>query len=476
MRVQAALLTAVLSLLPFAAEAQDAKATLEAAAKALGDARSLEIQGSGVVFQVGQSYTPDQPWPQFNVRTFNRAVNYETASLRDDLMRTRALEPPKGGGPYVRGEHRQVFVVSGDYAWNVMGENAVAAPIALSDRQFQFWSTPHGIIKAAMANPAGVQGRTIAFGIPGRFRGTASLDAANLVERVEATLSNPVLGDMAIQVSYADYRDFGGVKFPTKIRQIYGGFPACELTITEVRANGPADIKVPDNVRLAGNPYTRVQSAKAADGVWYVTGGSHHSVVIEMHDHLIVAEGPLNDDRALAVIAEARKLVPGKPIKYLIVSHHHFDHAGGVRAFAGEGVTIIAQDASRAFFEKVVASPATVGPDHLARSGRKATVEGVKDRRVLTDGTRNVEVRHIVDIQHADDMLMVYLPKEKFLIQADACTPPAPNVAPMSPPSPFTVTLYENITKQGLAVDQVLPLHGRMVPLSELQKAAGHSH
>jgi hypothetical protein len=71
---------------------------------------------------------------------------------------------------------------------------------------------------------------------------------------------------------------------------------------------------------------------------------------------------------------------------------------------------------------------------------------------------------------------MVYLPKEKFLIQADAYTPPAPNVAPMSPPSPFTVSLYENITKQGLAVDQILPLHGRMVPLSELQKAAGHSH
>ena len=199
-----------------------------------------------------------------------------------------------------------------------------------------------------MANPAGVQGRTIAFGIPGRFRATASLDAANLVERVEATLANPVLGDMAIQVSYADYRDFGGVKFPTKIRQTYGGFPALELTVTEVRANGPADITVPDNVRLAGNPYMRVQSAKAAEGVWYVTGGTHHSVVIEMADHLIVAEAPLNDDRALAVIAEARKLVPGKPIKYLIVSHHHFDHSGGVRAFAGEGATIVTQEASQA--------------------------------------------------------------------------------------------------------------------------------
>jgi glyoxylase-like metal-dependent hydrolase (beta-lactamase superfamily II) len=198
--------------------------------------------------------------------------------------------------------------------------------------------------------------------------------------------------------------------------------------------------------------------------------------VIEMADHLIVAEGPLNEDRALAVIAEARKLVPGKPIKYLIVSHHHFDHSGGVRAFAGEGATIVTQDAGRAFFEQIVAAPATVGPDHLARSGRKAIVEGVRDRRELSDGTRTVEVRHIAGIQHADDMLMVYLPKEKFLIQADAYTPPAPNVAPMSPPSSFTVSLLENITKQGLAVDQILPLHGRMVPLSELQKAAGHSN
>ena len=476
MRMLVALLTAVLSLTPFAAQAQDGRATLEAATKALGDVKSIEIQGSGAVFQVGQSQVPGQPWPLFNVRSFTRVVNYDTASLRDDILRTRALEPPRGGGPYVRGEHRQVFVVSGDHAWNVTGDATAAAPLALADRQLQFWATPHGVIKAAMANPAGVQGRTIAFGVPGRFKATASLDAANLVERVEATVSYPVLGDMPVVVVYSDYRDFGGVKFPTKIKQTYGGFPAVELNITEVRANPAVDITVPDNVRTAGNPYTKVQSQKAADGVWYVTGGTHHSVVIEMKDHLIVAEGPLNDDRALAVIAEARTLVPGKPIKYLIVSHHHFDHSGGVRAFAGEGVTIITHDASKAFFERVLGMPATVGPDHLAKTGKKATVEGVRDRRVLTDGTRTVEVRHIAGIQHADDMLMVYLPKEKFLIEADAYTPPAPNAAPMSPPNPFTVSLLDNITKQNLAVDQILPLHGRMVPLAELQKAAGHSH
>jgi glyoxylase-like metal-dependent hydrolase (beta-lactamase superfamily II) len=344
------------------------------------------------------------------------------------------------------------------------------------DRQFQLWSTPHGIVKAAMAGKGTMQGRTIVFGIPGRFKATATLDASNLIERVDATMPSPVLGDMPVTVSYADYRDFGGVKFPTRIRQTYGGFPALELTVTEVKANATADITVPDTVKQGGNPYAKVTSQKAADGVWYVTGGTHHSVVIEMKDHVIVVEGPLNDDRALAVIKEARTLVPSKPVKYLVVSHHHFDHSGGVRAFAGEGVTLFTHDAGKAYFEKVVAAPATVSPDHLAKSGKQAVVEGVRDRRVLTDGARTVEIRQIAGIQHADDMLMIYLPTEKLLIEADAYTPPAPNAAPMSPPSPFNVSLADNIKQQGLSVDQILPLHGRMVPIVELHKAAGTSH
>jgi glyoxylase-like metal-dependent hydrolase (beta-lactamase superfamily II) len=472
MRTLVFLLTAVLLLSPFGADAQD---NLETVAKALGATglKSIEFQGGGTFYWAGQSFNAGTGWPQFNVRSLTRTINYDTASLRDEMIRTRTLEPPKGGGPYVRGEHKAVAFLSGDQAWNVAGDTATPAPIALAERQFQLWSTPHGVVKAAMAGKGTIQGRTITFGVPGSFKALATLDAANLVERVDGTVANPVLGDMAVTVSYADYRDFGGVKFPTKIRQTVGGLPALELTVTEVKANAAADIPVPDSVRQAGNPYAKVTTQKAADGVWYLTGGSHHSVVIEMKDHLIVVEGPLNDDRALAVIKEARTLVPNKPIKYLVVSHHHFDHSGGVRAFAGEGVTLITHDASRPYIERIVAAPATVSPDHLAKSGKKAAVEGVRDRRVLSDGTRSVEIRQIAGIQHADDMLMVYLPKEKLLIEADAYTPPAPNTAPMSPPSPFTVSLTENVKNQGLAVDQILPLHGRMVPVAELYKAAG---
>src|SRR4029077_2876959 len=164
---------------------------------------------------------------------------------------TRTLEPPKGGGPYVRGEHKAVAFVSGDQAWNVAGDAATPAPLALAERQFLLWSTPHGVIQAAMAGKGTIQGRAITFGVPGSFKAVATLDAANLVERVDATVANPVLGDMVVTVSYADYRDFGGVKFPTKIKQSYGGFPALDLTVTEVKPNVAADIPVPDNVRQA---------------------------------------------------------------------------------------------------------------------------------------------------------------------------------------------------------------------------------
>jgi len=100
-------------------------------------------------------------------------------------------------------------------------------------------------------------------------------------------------------------------------------------------------------------------------------------------------------------------------------------------------------------------------------------VEGVKDKRVLTDGARTVEIHHIAGVLHDDGLLMVYLPKEKLLVQADTFTPVAAGTAPPMPPSPFNVGLADNITRLGLAVDNHLPLHGRMVPMAELNRAIG---
>jgi len=464
---------------PIASPAQNARATLDGAAKAMSgvEVKSIEFSGSGVFFAPGQSYTPGQPWPRFIAKSQTRSINYETASLRDDVVRMQGENPPRGGGVQpVRGEQRQQFVLSGDLAWTVVADVPAPTPIALTERQMQLWTTPHGVIRAALANNATVQGRVVTFALPGRMMVRATLSDQSLVERVDAVIPNAVVGDLPVEITYTDYRDFGGVKFPTRIRQSAGGFPTLDITVTDVKANAPVDIAVPDPIRQATGVYSRVATQMVADGVWFLAGGSHNSVVIEMKDHLIVVEGPLNEERAVAVMAEARSLAPSKPIKYVVASHHHFDHSGGLRAFAAEGVTVVTHDSSRAFLEQALGAPATVQPDRMAKSGRKPVVEGVRDKRVMTDGTRTVEILHIAGNAHCEGLLMVYLPKEKLLSEADVFTPPPPGTTPPMPPSPFTVNLIDNLKQLNLTVDRILPLHGRVVPVADLHTMVGHGH
>lgn len=465
--------TLLLLLLPSLALAQSSR-ELDRIARAMGatNLKSIVITGSGVDYAVGQSVVPGAPWPRFTVTDFTRAVDYQASALRDEYVRARAEDPPRGGGVPSRGEQRVRAFLSGDYAWNVVNDAPVPAPITLADRRFQLWSTPHGVIKAALANKATIKDRMLAFSIPGHMNVRATVDRKRLVDYVQATIPDAVLGDLTIEVRYSDYKDFGGVQFPSKIEQSAGGFPSVDLTVTGVRPNAAVDIVVPEAIRQAGSPYAKVATQKVTDGVWYVTGGTHHSAVIEMSDHLIVVEAPLNDERALAVLAEVRGLAP-KPVKFVINSHHHFDHAGGLRAVAGEGITVLTHEVNRPFFSRVLATPATVNPDHLTRTGKKGAVEGVRDRQVLSDGTREIEIHHIAGNLHHDGLLMVYLPKERLLIQADAYTPAPANAPPPTPPHPFNVNLADNIARLNLNVEQLLPLHGWIVPLAELHRAVG---
>lgn len=291
----------LLLLSPLGVKAQEGKAALENVSKAMGADRvtSIVYSGDGAVYAVGQSGTPGAAWPRFNAKRYTRSVNYDTASSRDEIVRTQAETPPRGGGGQpMRGEQRQTFVLRADHAWNIVGDAAVPAPITLADRQFQLWATPHGILKAALGGKGSMQGRRISVAVPGRFKADALVNEQNLIEKVTGTVANAVLGDNTIEVTYADYKDFGGVKLPTKIRQSAGGHPSLELTVTDVQPNAVFDAPLPAVVGQTPNPYARVPSQMVADGVWYVTGGTHHSVVIEMKDYAIVVEGPQNDERA----------------------------------------------------------------------------------------------------------------------------------------------------------------------------------
>lgn len=474
------LVLVVCVLMPRLGNGQEPKAALDGVANAMGDVKSLQYSGNGAYFFLGQSVSPGAPPPRFNLKSYTRTVDYDTPSMRDEFVRTQAEPDARGGGgvPLV-GEQRQLQALSGAQAWNQVGDaSPTPQPAAVADRLHQLWITPHGVIKAAMKHNATVETQIeggkkmtiISFAVPGQLKVKAFVNERNLVEKVESWNTHPVLGDVLTETIYSDYKDFGGVQFPTKITQKQAGVAALDLTVSEVKPNAPADLQMPDNVRQAA---VKVQTDKVADGVWYLTGGTHHSVLVEMNDHLVVIEGPLNDARALALIDEVKKTVPNKPIKYVVNTHHHFDHAGGLGPFVAEGAIIITHDVNKPFFEKSLAAPRTVQPDKLAQSGKKATVEGMQDKRVLSDATRTVELHLIQGTVHGDGLIMAYLPKEKLLVEADAYTPAAPNATPPAQPNPAQVNLYDNIERLNLAVDQILPLHGRKVPLAELQKWIG---
>ena len=198
--------------------------------------------------------------------------------------------------------------------------------------------------------------------------------------------------------------------------------------------------------------------------MWLLAGQSHHSVLIEFSDHLMLVEAPQSEARSLAAIAKARELVPGKPLTQLVSSHFHFDHSAGLRAAVAEGLTVITQRDNVDYYEEAAKRPFTIEPDALARNNRSITVEGVDDGRVIEDKTRRVELYHIAGNPHGDTLLMAYLPRERVLIEADAFSPGGTF-------HPYAANLLEQIRARKLRVDRIVPLHGPVIPLSELVKA-----
>jgi glyoxylase-like metal-dependent hydrolase (beta-lactamase superfamily II) len=473
-----ALSAVALAFAPAAALGVEAAAVLKRASAAMGATQLKSIrytaEGSGYTF--GQAFTPGAPWPKINIHSQIRTINYDTASMREEITLSRA-EPRGGGGYPLEGQQRNDQFVSGDFAWNQSANNAVPGPRFVADRVHQLWITPHGAILAATRNNATLAWRTqggkslaaVSFTQPGHYAATVFIDENYLVERVESRLPDPVLGETTAVTRYSEYRDFGGVKFPARIEQSQGGHPVLEVSVKEVQPNAPADIVLPDAVR---NATERVTADKVAEGVWFIAGGSHNSVAIEMKDHLVLVETPLSDGRSGPVIQQARQLAPGKPIRYVINSHAHFDHSGGLRAAAAEGATIITQAGNKAYFERVFGVQNKLNPDRYAKSGKKPGFKTVNDALTLKDGTRSIEIHRITGGKHNDAFLMVYLPKEKLLIEADVYTPSAPNAAPPATPNANNLTLVQNIERLKFAIDRILPLHGRVVPLAELYTTA----
>jgi glyoxylase-like metal-dependent hydrolase (beta-lactamase superfamily II) len=187
-------------------------------------------------------------------------------------------------------------------------------------------------------------------------------------------------------------------------------------------------------------------------------------------------EGPTSEARSLAANEAIQKTVPNKPIKYVVNTHAHYDHAGGLRTYVAQGITVITHEGNKAFLEQAWARPRTIEPDPLAKSPRPAMIETVGDKRVLTDGSRTIELHHLKDSGHNTATLIAYLPKERILMYGDGYNPP-PGDDPRTPDrSPeFGLQLYENVQRLKLNPARIAPVHGRVVPFENMKIAIGVS-
>jgi glyoxylase-like metal-dependent hydrolase (beta-lactamase superfamily II) len=380
--------------------------------------------------------------------------------------------PPRGGGQQpVVGEQNQTQVI------------AAGSPQAATLQDELMMTVPYSFLRAAAkASDATVKSQTmggkkytvVSFTAMNKAPARGYFNEQNMLEKVETKIDNTVLGDIPYEAAFTDYKDFGGVKFPTHIVQKQGGYPVLDLMVTDVKPNATASI-------TGGQPppaaLPAATSEKLGDGMYLILGG-YAAIAADFKDYIVVIEGPQNDQRAQAIIAEAKRLIPNKPIRYVVNTHQHFDHAGGLRAFVAEGATVITHQINKSYYEKVWANPHTLVPDKLAQNPKKPKFETVAEKKILTDGTHTIELYHLTDFGHNDGMLIAYLPKEKVLLEADGFNPP-PQPLTRTPAaiSPYTASLAANIQRLNLDVQRIIPVHypvgDRKVPMAELQVAVG---
>jgi len=442
-----------------------------AAADAMGatNLNSIQFSGSGTNYAFGQAYTPGGPWPRFEVKTYTAAVDYKTPAMRLEMLRAQGEHPPKGGGaqPFAT-DQRTIQVVSGQNAWSEGGAQPAPNRGAESERLRQIWLTPHGVVKAAVASGAQADGNTINFKAEGRDV-KATLNDQNLVERVEYLTTNSVVGDVPVEVTYSDYAKFGDIQFPRHIVEKQDGYPTLDITVSEVQPNAAVSLPVPANVASAPAPPATpmVTIEKVGDGLWSLNGAGTRSLAGEFADHIVMLEGPTSDARSKAANDLVRRTVPNKPITYVVNTHAHYDHAGGLREYVAEGITVITHESNKAFFEQAWARPRTV--EDTAPTSNKPMIETVADKKVLSDRTRTVELYFMNGHQHHSGQLIAYLPKERILMYGDGYNPPAGDEIRTPERGPdYAAQLVDKVNEFKLKPERIAPVHGRVVPYKNL--------
>ena len=505
---------------------------LAAASKAIneGALRCVTFSGVGYSGPVGQTFenAVNIDWPRSEMANYTRTINWETRTSKETFDRKPGNNPASWkyglgwvGGTPTQKNPRQTHIVNGTHAWHIDGDGPpVAVPPEQAELyQLDLWLNPQGFLKAARmpgANPKafwrweqiekGRDGNVVTFGSPvsgtekvnvvaitmlGKYRVDATINSENLITRIKTTVNDNVLGDFNIEHESTNFVAAGESKWPISWHSHHGwddnwkfysestGHNGYGGKFPTVQGNVCEDpVPVPESVKQAQHPSpAQVTVEKMAEGVYLLGGGPANSYMVEFRDFVAVFEAPLSEERSLAVIEQVAKLAPKKPIRWLISSHPHFDHIGGIRTYNHIGATVVTHMINLPFLNRDVLTyrPRTVKPDILALWPPTEVAEGynyeaIQENYVITDNSRILRVFYVQPLQHVAGMLMAYLPAERIAFEADLFDTHEP---PRASQLPAMRSFYNQVQRMKLDIATVAPVHGKPVPWNTFVTALG---
>jgi len=473
-RILALVLTAVL--MNGCASSSPERNTIDEAAAALGGAdrilslTALQIAGSGAAPNAGQNRMPDDELPVWKVSEYTRDIDLANG-------RTRVRQVREAQFLFAGATVQRVAQGLDDAAYNIAADGTMsrAGDAVAKERRVELLHHPLTAVRAALDSAATLaNARTegaeqlVDLRTAGGDTVTLAVDAStHLPARVISRAGNPNMGDVAIVTTFSDYEDVDGVKLPRRLTTMMDKYLQFDLYVSSNRLGGDvAALSAPAAVKSAPvppQPPVVVTAEPVATGIWWLAGsGNHRSVVFEFADHLVLYEVPVNEARSQAVIDKARSL-SAKPLTKAIVSHHHFDHSGGLRVAVAEGLTIITHRANEAFFKDLLARAHTIVPDALQRNRRPATFEWVDDQMTLKDAAMEVQLYHLLDNPREGTNVFAYVPRERMLVQADLYDASWQQHL-------WGENVLANLARRKLAIDRSVPVHGVIEPFDQMVK------
>ncbi len=446
---------------------------------ALRGLRSTTIEFQSSSFALGQEETPESP-PRATV-AFGR-ITTDWAGRR--RLIAQELRPVTG----VVARQRRV-IAGGMGMTELNGQLNMDAPGAVAAAERAMQLQPERFLLSALDNPGGLRPLAVR-----RWRGelTDGLRYAigpdtmtlwfdrptGLLLTSEQVTDDPILGDRRTVTWYTRWQAAGAVKLPRQVDTEVNGRLLSHNVVTNAWTNqamGDSLFLIPDSMAARANrgpatpPAISVTLNELAPGVWRAEGGTHHSLVVDQGATLVVVEAPQSRIRFGAVLDTLKSRFPSKRVGVVVMTHHHWDHSGGVRTALAAGIPVMASERNGAFVRGVGAARKTVLTDGLA-PGRAVTVRGVGDSAAI--GTGNPQVRlYRLPSAHAEGILAAYVPSARILFVSDVLSPPAQ--AGQAPAAAGSAELAAFARARRLVIDRVVGGHGGVAAWADVERAAG---